>query len=75
MTSRTARTAVAEHSCGSCRFASIELDGDMRMECHRYPPVYINDPEWGDGIAVGWPQVSAEHWCGEWQPQEARRGE
>lgn len=61
---------MAQPSCGSCRFASVELDGEMRLECRRYPPqvIVVEDHE----PVLSWPTPQADDWCGEWRPQEER---
>lgn len=44
----------ADESCGGCFFSKIMGIGDTR--CRRLPP-----------SVVGFPQVSADEWCGEWK--------
>jgi len=55
-------------SCATCRYreyAVMEIDGQPVIECHRYPPLTVND---GEGLTRLFPQVNESDWCGEFQP-------
>jgi hypothetical protein len=65
-------------SCVTCRFASpviMPLDHDGAdapnpvVECRRYPPQFVAVD--GEPV-IGWPQVNADDWCGEYKATAVR---
>lgn len=57
-------------SCLTCRWADYRIgEGDTFVECHRLPPTPVGV---ADEVMVVWPQVTAEDFCGEWDPKIRR---
>lgn len=52
--------------CKNCRFA--HYDRAEGLHCRRYPPVHVYDVATGI-TAVAWPEVDADHYCGEFKAQ------
>lgn len=52
--------------CKECRFVLYKR-GDG-MYCRRFPPSLVYDPATGASAPQN-PEVSADGWCGEYQPQ------
>ena len=50
--------------CQNCRF-SVERTA-IRLECRRYAPRPLEATQ-----RLGWPEVSNDDWCGEWEAQDA----
>jgi len=46
-----------KESCGNCKYC-------ITGECHKNPPVFINDIDWG------WVPTNGNAWCGEWEPNQ-----
>ncbi|CAG4883244.1 protein of unknown function [Georgfuchsia toluolica] len=46
--------------CETCEY--LELHDNNEGNCHRYPPVFIENSHWK------FPHVSIHHWCGEHVP-------
>lgn len=61
-----------ERKCENCRFVSKgELNKDLEraLHCRRFPPLALSVPtQQGLAIATVFPEVSADHWCGEYEP-------
>ena len=58
--------------CLNCRFWEFD---DVRRKgfCHRYPP-QVKDDEVNRMNAWGFPEMTYEKWCGEWQPIPKKDG-
>ena len=53
-------------NCATCTFSHVnELDdGAFVLQCRRYPPQLF---VWQGEVNQGWPQVTNEMVCGEWE--------
>ena len=49
--------------CKGCRFSQLWHD-NVAYACHRFPPQLTRSGTW-------WPMVTAEEWCGEFQPKDS----
>lgn len=55
--------------CGNCRFFKVSHYNDQRGECRRFPPQLWSDVQENEtGLGVGFPDITTEDWCGEFQP-------
>ena len=49
--------------CSTCRHVLPTAHG---WECHRYPPALLSTVQGTTQLRVGWPNVCATTFCGEW---------
>lgn len=53
-------------NCANCTFSHVNEfdDGQIGLLCRRYPPqIFVLD----DQPTQAYPDVSNDHWCGEWE--------
>lgn len=48
---------------------AIDLTQPKTYQCRRYPPQFVLTQA---GSVPSWPNMLAEHWCGEYQMDESR---
>ena len=62
---------VINDSCCNCRFWNRLDDSeqtpeyDVIGECRRYPPTVLGINEFTDAAMQSFPEMEAQHWCGE----------
>jgi len=59
-------------SCGTCRFARLDKEGELN--CCRHPPLPFLDTTDEPGkyrVISAFPVVTPELWCAEWERENA----
>lgn len=80
MTELTSNPRPNGQSCGTCRFAGTHVQAGSNLErtlvrCMRYPPQRLGQThpfnaagQLARGLEdTGWPVLTWDDWCGEWQ--------